>query len=100
MSFRPVTVVETWESRRAAGAIMSGPEIDRLIEYLAYHPMAGDILERAGGIRKLRWRLQGRGKRGGARAIFYFQEALSGAGDHHPCEECEGGSDGGKSGPA
>lgn len=75
MSFRPVTVAETWEFRRNAERLMSNPEVDVLIEYLAYHPTAGDVIEGAGGIRKLRWALQGRGKRGGARAIFYYQEA-------------------------
>ena len=42
-----------------------------LVQYLAYHPVAGDIVAGAGGIRKLRWALAGHGKRGGARVIYF-----------------------------
>lgn len=75
MSLRPVTVAETHEFQRRAESLMSGPEIDRLIDHLAYNPKAGDVIEGTGGIRKPRWALQGRGKRGGARAIYYYQQA-------------------------
>jgi hypothetical protein len=34
--------------------------------------MAGDLIPGTGGVRKLRWALEGRGKRGGARVIYYF----------------------------
>jgi hypothetical protein len=74
MSFRAVTVAETWEFRRSAESLMSNREIDVLIEYLAHHPTSGDVIEGTGGVRKLRWVLPGHGKRGGARAIFYYQE--------------------------
>lgn len=77
MSVRPFTVAETREFRRLAESLMSQREIDRLIEYLAYHPTAGGLVEGTGGLRKLRWALQGRGKRGGARADYYYQEARS-----------------------
>ncbi len=38
-------------------------------------PTAGDVIRGSGGLRKLRWLAQGRGKRGGARVIYYFQDA-------------------------
>ncbi|WP_414716216.1 MULTISPECIES: type II toxin-antitoxin system RelE/ParE family toxin [unclassified Thalassolituus] len=34
--------------------------------------MAGDILQGTGGIRKLRWSAQGRGKSGGARVVYFY----------------------------
>lgn len=34
--------------------------------------LAGDIMQGTGGIRKLRWAAQGRGKSGGARVIYYY----------------------------
>jgi hypothetical protein len=38
-------------------------------------PKAGDVIRGSGGLRKLRWLAQRRGKRGGARVIYYFQDA-------------------------
>ena len=35
-------------------------------------PDAGDLLRGGAGLRKLRWSAQGRGKRGGARVIYYW----------------------------
>jgi hypothetical protein len=33
-------------------------------------PRAGDLIPGTGGVRKLRWGLEGRGKRGGARVVY------------------------------
>ncbi len=35
-------------------------------------PEAGDLIPGSGGLRKLRWRLMGKGKRGGLRLIYYW----------------------------
>ena len=43
--------------------------------YLIAHPEAGRIIRGSGGLRKLRWGLPGRGKRGGARLIYYLKSA-------------------------
>ena len=40
---------------------------------LAKNPQAGDLIPAGGGIRKLRFALPGKGKRGGARLIYYWQ---------------------------
>lgn len=42
--------------------------------FLARYPEAGDIIPDSGGVRKLRWMAKGRGKRGGARVIYYFHD--------------------------
>ncbi|HWA51287.1 MAG TPA: type II toxin-antitoxin system RelE/ParE family toxin [Dongiaceae bacterium] len=65
------TVVETKLFSRRADALLSPDERLDLIAYLALHPMAGDVIPGTGGIRKLRWQLEGKGKRGGARVIYY-----------------------------
>jgi mRNA-degrading endonuclease RelE of RelBE toxin-antitoxin system len=39
---------------------------------LALRPEQGPIIPGAGGLRKLRWSAQGRGKRGGLRLIYYW----------------------------
>jgi hypothetical protein len=42
-----------------------------VVDLIAANPLAGDLIPEGGGIRKLRMPLQGRGKRGGARVIYY-----------------------------
>jgi len=39
---------------------------------LIRNPQAGDVIAGTGGLRKVRVALQGRGKRGGARVIYYW----------------------------
>ncbi len=41
--------------------------------YLAEHPDAGDVIPHSDGCRKLRWALEGRGKRGGVRVIYFLR---------------------------
>jgi hypothetical protein len=43
-----------------------------LVDFVARNPLAGAVVPGTGGVRKLRWGLRGRGKRGGARIIYYF----------------------------
>ncbi|MGH6609955.1 MAG: type II toxin-antitoxin system RelE/ParE family toxin [Burkholderiaceae bacterium] len=40
--------------------------------YLLASPDAGNLIRGASGLRKLRWSVPGRGKRGGARVIYYW----------------------------
>ena len=71
----PISVVETPEFLSAARKLMSDEERALLVDYLAYNPMAGDLISGTGGVRKLRWGLGGRGKRGGARVIYFHHDA-------------------------
>ena len=43
--------------------------------YLMSYPDAGDIVRGSGGVRKIRWRQKGRGKRGGVRIIYFWKKA-------------------------
>jgi len=50
-----------------------GEEEYRLLQVeLVQNPRAGAVIPGTGGLRKLRWGLKGRGKRGGARVIYYW----------------------------
>lgn len=40
---------------------------------LALHPERGDLIPGSGGLRKVRWVGNGRGKRGGVRIIYYYK---------------------------
>ena len=76
LSIRPlVTVVETPEFLARIDTLMTEGERELLIAYLAANPTAGDLIPGTGGVRKVRWGLAGRGKRGGARVISFYQKA-------------------------
>ena len=67
-----IAVVETPEFLATTRKIMADDERAKLIDYLATDPSSGDLVPGTGGVRKLRWALEGRGKRGGARVIYYY----------------------------
>ena len=71
---RPISVVETHEFLRVTKKLMDDVERAELVLYLAYNPTVGDVIPGSGGVRKLRWGLEGRGKRGGARVIYFFHD--------------------------
>ncbi|MFA7495635.1 MAG: type II toxin-antitoxin system RelE/ParE family toxin [Acidithiobacillus sp.] len=66
------TVTELPEYIRHANELLNEAERKSVIDYLAAHPRAGDIMEGTGGIRKLRWARGGKGKSGGVRIIYYY----------------------------
>ena len=66
------TVVELSTFSKRASRVWSIEELDEFIEYIAGHPEAGDVVLDASGVRKIRWSSHGRGKRGGARIIYFF----------------------------
>jgi len=70
---RPLhTVVETPEFQRRLRRLLTTDECHSLIDYLAAHPDAGDVMPGTGGARKLRWAGQGKGKSGGVRVVTFF----------------------------
>jgi hypothetical protein len=66
------TVVETSIFTRQAERLFTEDEKMAVITYLAANPWRGDEIPGTGGVRKLRVPASGRGKRGGARVIYYF----------------------------
>ena len=68
-----IAVVETPDFIAATRKLMSDDERMALIDHLSANPLEGDLIPGTGGVRKMRWALQGRGKRGGARVIYFFQ---------------------------
>ena len=67
--------IETSIFTRQVISLLNDDEYRELQIALSLHPEAGAIIPRSGGLRKIRWSMEGRGKRGGVRAIYYWVAA-------------------------
>ena len=65
-------IVETSIFTRQVRALLSDDEYRQLQTELIIRPEMGAIIKGSGGLRKVRWMLRGRGKRGGMRVIYYW----------------------------
>ena len=54
---------------------LSDDEYRELQSVLVLRPDAGDLIIGSGGLRKIRWKAAGKGKRGGLRIIYYWTQA-------------------------
>jgi len=72
-NLRVFTFVETKLFTELVGQYLSDDEYLELQLSLVANPEAGDLVRGSGGLRKLRWRVAGRGKRGGIRVIYYLR---------------------------
>jgi hypothetical protein len=67
-----MVVFETSIFTKKIIALLNDEEYRSLQNILVEKPDSGDIIQGSGGIRKIRWGASGRGKRGGARVIYYW----------------------------
>jgi len=67
-----LTLVETPTFSRRRPALLGDDEYRLAQLALARNPEVGDLIPGGGGLRKVRWEVAGRGKRGGARVIYYW----------------------------
>ncbi len=67
--------VETSIFTRQVQEYLTDDEYRDLQRVLAARPDAGALIIGSGGLRKMRWVKQGRGKRGGVRVIYYWAVA-------------------------
>jgi mRNA-degrading endonuclease RelE of RelBE toxin-antitoxin system len=67
-----MVIIETSIFTRQVQALLDDDDYRRLQTVLALRPDAGDLIQGGGGLRKIRWGVQGRGKRGGVRVIYYW----------------------------
>ena len=67
-----MVIIETSIFSRQVQALLDDDDYQRLQTILVFRPDAGDLIPGGGGLRKIRWGAQGRGKRGGVRVIYYW----------------------------
>ena len=67
-----MVIIETSVFTKKITELLKDEEYRKLQNALIEMPSSGDMIQGSGGIRKVRWKLQGRGKRGGARIIYYW----------------------------
>jgi hypothetical protein len=74
MASRPITVAETPLFVRQADDIWDAAEREDFVDFIARNPEAGDVIPEMGGVRKVRWRKAGTGKRGGVRVVYFYYD--------------------------
>lgn len=67
-----MVIIETSIFTKKITSILNDEEYRDLQNVLVAMPGTGEIIQGSGGIRKIRWGASGRGKRGGARIIYYW----------------------------
>jgi mRNA-degrading endonuclease RelE of RelBE toxin-antitoxin system len=73
MQTKMLTVIEHPIFLKQVDGIWSETEREEFIDFIAEFPEAGDVIkETTPAARKVRWKRQGMGKRGGARVIYYY----------------------------
>jgi len=68
-----ISFVETKLFTRLVQEYLSDDEYLKLQQALLADPEAGAVIPGSGGVRKLRWGVAGRGKRGGIRVIYFLR---------------------------
>ena len=69
----PMVIVETLLFTRLIKELMGDDEYRSLQEALIQSPDKGEIIKGSGGLRKVRWKLEGRGKSGGVRTLLAYK---------------------------
>ena len=75
MATIPITVVELPLFQRQARDVWDDADRIAFVDFIARNPDSGDLIPETGGVRKIRWRRQGAGKRGGARVVYFYHDA-------------------------
>ena len=67
--------IETKLFTRLVQHYLTDDEYAALQAFMAAEPEVGTVIPGSGGVRKLRWRAAGRGKRGGNRVIYCIRHS-------------------------
>ena len=67
-----MVIIETPVFTKRVLDALTDDEYRELQQFIVEHPEAGSIIPGSHGLRKLRWTMSGKGKRGGTRIIYYW----------------------------
>ena len=67
-----MVIVETTIFTRQVTELLPDDEYRQLQAVLTNRPATGALIRGGGGLRKVRWRVPGGGKRGGVRVVYYW----------------------------
>ena len=67
------TFIESSCFGRVRAAYLDDDEYAALQRFMIQSPEAGNLVRGSGGVRKLRWRRRGAGKRGGLRVMYFVR---------------------------
>ncbi|MBC8228200.1 type II toxin-antitoxin system RelE/ParE family toxin [bacterium] len=67
-----MVIIETYIFTKQVLKLLTEDEYRKLQTVLVNRPDAALIMKGSGGLRKMRWSMKGRGKRGGVRVIYYW----------------------------
>jgi hypothetical protein len=67
------TFIESAVFQRLCALYLDDDEYAELQQSMMERPEAGQVVSGSGGVRKLRWKRKGMGKRGGLRVIYYVR---------------------------
>jgi hypothetical protein len=67
------TFIESAAFERLCALYLDDDEYAELQQFMMKTPEAGQVVPGSGGVRKLRWKRKGMGKRGGLRVIYYVR---------------------------
>jgi len=68
-----MVIIETSIFTRLIRELMDDDNYSELQQTLVQKPDVGNLIPGSGGLRKVRWKIEGKGKRGGVRIIYYWQ---------------------------
>lgn len=67
-----IRFIQTPKFEKQIKKIASEKELKQFKDYLLEYPERGDLIQGGGGVRKIRIKLDNRGKSGGARVLYYY----------------------------
>ncbi len=70
-----INIIALKKFRSDIKKMFSSKDLNELIDFLSQFPEKGDVIPGTGGLRKLRWALADKGKRGGSRVIYYYHKS-------------------------